>query len=221
MNTGIQDAANLAWKLALVIRGEADEILLDSYHEERHPIGRELLRTTDRLFAINTTGEAWVRGLRNFVVKRLAQPMLSSRERRAWIFRFIAELKIGYVHSPIVCGEGQGGARPGERAPNALVTDDGPTIFVLTREPTHHLLVFAPDKARGDAFAAVASVHPWLKAHVLPGPWSSALVKRYGIKGSALFLIRPDGYVGMSAHGLDEEPIARYGRKLGLAARPR
>ncbi len=242
MNTGIQDAANLAWKLALVVRGEAEERLLDSYHDERHPIGRELLRTTDRLFAINTTGEAWVRGLRNFVVKRLAQPMLSSRERRAWIFRFIAELKIGYVQSPIVCGEGQGGPRPGERAPDAPVTDDGPTvemegsapqaperlrleslrsasrfsIFALTRDPTHHLLVFAPDKARGDAFAAAASAHPWLKAHVLAAPWPPALAKRYGLKDSALFLIRPDGYVGMSAHGLDEAPIVRYGRQLGL-----
>jgi 2-polyprenyl-6-methoxyphenol hydroxylase-like FAD-dependent oxidoreductase len=77
MNTGMQDSANLAWKLALVVRGEADEALLDSYHEERHPVGRDLLRTTDRLFSINTAPDVWIRGLRNFAVRYLAKPMLS------------------------------------------------------------------------------------------------------------------------------------------------
>lgn len=50
MNTGIQDAYNLAWKLALVVHGIAEEPMLDSYHAERHPIGEQLLKTTDRFF---------------------------------------------------------------------------------------------------------------------------------------------------------------------------
>ncbi|CAA9335269.1 MAG: hypothetical protein AVDCRST_MAG11-2666, partial [uncultured Gemmatimonadaceae bacterium] len=52
MNTGLQDAANLAWKLALVLRHGAPAALLDSYEAERRPVGRRLLRTTDRLFAL-------------------------------------------------------------------------------------------------------------------------------------------------------------------------
>ena len=48
MNTGLQDAYNLAWKLALVVKGEADAALLDSYEAERLPVARRLLETTDR-----------------------------------------------------------------------------------------------------------------------------------------------------------------------------
>jgi 2-polyprenyl-6-methoxyphenol hydroxylase-like FAD-dependent oxidoreductase len=60
MNTGLQDAYNLAWKLALVIRGQADEILLDTYQEERLPIARKLVHTTDRLFGITVSQNAFV-----------------------------------------------------------------------------------------------------------------------------------------------------------------
>ena len=213
MNTGIQDAANLAWKLALVARGEANEALLDSYHEERHPVGRDLLRTTDRLFALNTTTDWWLKGLRNFTVRYLAKPMLSSRERRAWIFRFLAELRIRYTSSSIVCGTGQGGPRPGERAPDAPVSNCE-SVFGLTRGPTHHLLVFAKGGKAARAFASKAP--PWVRPHVITEPWPSALTERYGLDDDALFLIRPDGYVGMSARGLDDAAIARYGSLLGL-----
>jgi 2-polyprenyl-6-methoxyphenol hydroxylase-like FAD-dependent oxidoreductase len=216
MNTGMQDAANLAWKLALVVRGVADEALLDSYNEERHPIGRELLRTTDRLFAINTTPEVWVRGLRNFAVRYLAKPMLSSRERRAWLFRFMAELKVGYRGSSIVFGTGHGGPRPGERAPDAPVSSHDSTVFALTREPTHHLLVIARGKAEADAFAKRSSSHRWLEAHVVADPLSPTFTERYGVKGAGLFLIRPDGYVGMASHSLDHDAVTQYGKQLGL-----
>src|SRR4029434_4909243 len=50
MNTGLQDAYNLAWRLALVIRGDADASLLDTYEQERIPVAQRLLRTTDRMF---------------------------------------------------------------------------------------------------------------------------------------------------------------------------
>jgi 2-polyprenyl-6-methoxyphenol hydroxylase-like FAD-dependent oxidoreductase len=215
MNTGMQDAVNLAWKLALVVRGEASESLLDSYHDERHPVGRELLRTTDRLFSINTTPDGWIRGLRNFAVRYLAKPMLSSRERRAWLFRFMAELKVGYVDSAIVCGTGRG-PRPGARAPDAPVSSHDSTIFALTREPVHHLLVFSKDMAAAETFAKKASSHAWLRTHVIAAPWSPALIERYALGDAALFLIRPDGYVGMSARTLDAEALAQYGRQLGL-----
>jgi hypothetical protein len=65
MNTGIQDAWNLGWKLALVLRGEATPALLDSYHLERHPVGLKLLRFTDRLFS--AASSRWAEGARREV----------------------------------------------------------------------------------------------------------------------------------------------------------
>ena len=52
MNTGLQDAYNLAWKIALVVNGTAKESLLNTYHEERNPVAESLLKTTDRMFTI-------------------------------------------------------------------------------------------------------------------------------------------------------------------------
>src|SRR6185369_15860521 len=67
MNTGLQDAANLGWKMALVHAGYARTELLDSYHAERHPVGKRLLRTTDRLFSIAASRSPIWLGLRNLL----------------------------------------------------------------------------------------------------------------------------------------------------------
>src|SRR5438876_5701219 len=68
MNTGLMDATNLGWKLAAVLKGEADERLLASYEPERMPFARLLVNTTDRVFAAATTFSPWVRLLRSVVV---------------------------------------------------------------------------------------------------------------------------------------------------------
>jgi 2-polyprenyl-6-methoxyphenol hydroxylase-like FAD-dependent oxidoreductase len=198
MNTGIQDAANLAWKLALVCRGDAPATLLDSYDEERHPVGRQLLRTTDRLFSLNTTSDGWTKALRNFSLKYLAPAMLSSKMRRAWMFRFIAELRIAYSGSSIVMGD-----LGGKRAPDVGWGDT--SIFAMTREHTHHLLVFGDHEPKPRA---------WMKIHRVG---SSALAReRYGMKGDGLVLLRPDGYVGMSCHRIDDAALDEYAARLEL-----
>ncbi len=68
MNTGIQDAANLAWKLALVVRGRAPGSLLDSYERERRPVARGVVSTTDRLTRLATVRSPLVRRLRNALI---------------------------------------------------------------------------------------------------------------------------------------------------------
>jgi hypothetical protein len=127
----------------------------------------------------------------------------------------MAELKVRYTESSIVCGTGQGGPKPGERAPDAPVSSHDTTVFALTREPVHHLLVVTHDKTEADAFATRVA-RPWLLVHGVGAPWSPAFMERYAIKGDAIFLIRPDGYVGMSARGLDHGAVAQYGKQLGL-----
>ena len=72
MNTGLQDAYNLAWKLALVVKGQAEAALLDSYGEERMPIAQRLLHTTDRAFRL-VVSDSWLAGLlRTKVLARIA-----------------------------------------------------------------------------------------------------------------------------------------------------
>ena len=73
LNTGLQDAFNLGWKLALVVRGRADEGLLDTYHEERHPVGARVLSNTRAQGALSAPG-AHVDALREHVGDMLATP---------------------------------------------------------------------------------------------------------------------------------------------------
>ncbi|MFF4894468.1 FAD-dependent monooxygenase [Micromonospora chersina] len=79
MNTGIQDAVNLGWKLAQALQGDADPALLDSYHAERTLVGRTVLRFSDRAFTVATTTNPLVR----FARTRLAPALLPAVRRAA------------------------------------------------------------------------------------------------------------------------------------------
>src|SRR5918993_2167972 len=142
MNTGIQDAYNLAWKLALVIEGYAPGSFLDSYHAERHPIGQRLLRTTDRMFNVAATRNPLLITLRNFLIPRVLPLVIGERSRRARAFRFVSQLGIKYPDSPIV-GEELGGAdrafrrgpAAGHRAPDGplRLADDRRMVSLFSR----------------------------------------------------------------------------------------
>src|ERR687893_434353 len=153
MNTGIQDAYNLAWKLALVIEGHAPDSFLDSYHEERHPIGQRLLRTTDRMFNVAATHNPLFIRLRNFLMPRVLPRVMGRRSLRARAFRFVSQLGIKYPDSPIVGEELDGadrvfrrGPAAGHRAPDGPLRLDGndrpSSLFSRLRGTSHHLLLF-------------------------------------------------------------------------------
>jgi hypothetical protein len=104
MNTGLQDAYNLAWKLALVLKGRAPEALLDSYSAERRPVAQAVLRGSDRMTHLIT--------FRNPVAQRLRNTFLSvlgefDFARRA-AARGVSELEVGYRGSPIVSEHAEG-----------------------------------------------------------------------------------------------------------------
>ena len=98
MNTGIQDAVNLAWKLALVTHGHAPETLLDSYHAERHPIGKALLDTTERTTRMATLRHPVARAVRDHVASWLTS--LSVVQHR--VTEQMTMLDINYRESPII-----------------------------------------------------------------------------------------------------------------------
>ena len=150
MNTGIQDAYNLAWKLALVHRGRAPAVLLDSYEKERRPVAEDVLATTkmltDRFEAFtNLSPEQRQQMYLNMVVP----PEVAKR-----MARHLEQLDLNYTKSPI-CHQHPGshfgktrftsGPRPGEEAPDAkpLLHDNRKTtLFELIRGPRHTLLLF-------------------------------------------------------------------------------
>jgi 2-polyprenyl-6-methoxyphenol hydroxylase-like FAD-dependent oxidoreductase len=197
MNTGIQDSANLGWKLALVSRGEAPPALLDTYDTERAPVGRAVLRLTDRLFTIATTTSPIVRTARTRIVPVLAPVALRFRPGRAAAFRTLSQLNIRYRRSPLsVDGPATANCetRPGERMPDAPY---------LTK-PGFHLLLCGPPGA-------------WPPEHDTPAEGAPAadwpgLVTLHRVQATfpTQYLVRPDGYVGYRASGTDLSGLRAY-----------
>ena len=210
MNTGIQDAYNIGWKLALVVQGKAPESLLDTYDAERHRIGEILLHGTDRLFGL-LTGRGFLQGMARRVAPTLAGRLLDLPPIANRLTRFVSELNIRYPQSTLSL-EGPGAdrlghdaPRAGDRAPDAPLADDGEErwLFDLMHGPLHTLLLFADPSASAPAGGAstvariaaevsarhASTVQPRVFSHV------DAAHTRYGAERGAIYLVRPDGYI--------------------------
>ncbi len=164
MNTGIQDAHNLAWKLALAHEGRGTEALLASYESERHAIGKALLRSTDIATRIGSLRGAAPGAIRNAI----AGFMTGFEPVRRRLAEEISELSVGYEKSPIV-GEHAGsllggrfgaGPKPGTRAPDAKVVDAATsgetTLSAIMDGRTFTLLLFAGARPSADGHATLA-----------------------------------------------------------------
>jgi 2-polyprenyl-6-methoxyphenol hydroxylase-like FAD-dependent oxidoreductase len=225
MNTGIQDAWNLGWKLALVDRGEADQALLDTYEAERRPIGRFVLRFTDRATTIATSPSPLVRLIRTQVVPRLAPLGARSKRGRALVYRTLSQLAIRYRRSPAV-EEGtpalRRGPKAGDRLPDARVVRDGQASWLqeALATPTFHLLLcgssFAWDgnqlAALQDRYAGLVPIHH-LAREAAPGVLHDVhgqAFARLGVERTAQYLVRPDGYIGYRSGGPALNGLERY-----------
>jgi 2-polyprenyl-6-methoxyphenol hydroxylase-like FAD-dependent oxidoreductase len=235
MNTGIQDAWNLGWKLALVGGGVADEALLDSYDAERRPVGRFVVRFTDRAFSVATSTNPVIRTLRIRLVPRLLPAVLRLDRGVAYGFRTISQLGIGYRRSPAV-EEGhprlRRGPRAGDRLPDARITRDGQVCWLgeALAAPCFHLLLCGPiGEWNAGLLAALGRSHPGMLAvhHLTRDAVPAALhdhdgqaLARLGVEQAAHYLIRPDGHVGYRAAGTDLRGLQRHLARWLPAATP-
>jgi 2-polyprenyl-6-methoxyphenol hydroxylase-like FAD-dependent oxidoreductase len=190
MNTGMQDAINLAWKLALVTRGLAGAApLLDSYGIERSAVGRTVLANAGRMTAVATLRGEFRQGLRNLV----ASVVLGLSRVREEMGRTLSELSIGYPDSPLTQPGGRfhSGPAAGERAP----LRDGETPVGAGGTP--RFAVFAEASPEG---ASLLASHAAL---LEPAP-------RPPFAGGGIWLVRPDGYVALAARAGDWAAVGAY-----------
>src|SRR5690606_23580001 len=99
MNTGLQDAYNLAWKLAGVVNKEYNKAILDSYSLERMPVAHGLLKTTDRLFSMIVSNNFFIKRIRKWVAPVLIQRIARSKDLKGELFKRISQIGITYRKS--------------------------------------------------------------------------------------------------------------------------
>ena len=185
MNTGMQDAFNLAWKLALVIEGSAKPALLDSYSPERTTVGDRVLKNAGRLNEAATVRNAMLQGIRNTVAKFAAGfPFIPHKMANQ-----LAEMDIGYPENPLTVKNGQvaNGPKSGERWPDRLPAGAAGAKFTAL--------------GPAEVVAALSAKFPRL---VLAAPAKDPS------HATALRLIRPDGYVGFAGSARDQSKAEAY-----------
>ena len=212
MNTGLQDAYNLAWKLALVVQGKADASLLDSYEAERHPVARRLLATTDRLFRIVVSDNPLAGLFRTQILARIMAFAINRKRVQRLAFRTVSQTGIHYRRSPLaVAAESLPPQSPqaGDRFPWLnLQLDAGGSVqdlFQALDDTRCNLLVF------GQAAPPLPDMDGLLNVHVIPiTSGNEAEQARAQVPRSAFFLLRPDGHVGLCGRVVDAAAVRRY-----------
>ncbi|MBC8091640.1 MAG: FAD-dependent monooxygenase, partial [Pseudonocardia sp.] len=190
MNNGVQDAMNLAWKLALTARGTAGDHLPRTLTEERRPPSLRIVRTVDRLSGAEVTR------LRSWIVPRLNVILLGLPVVRRLFFSIASQLWVHYRRSSLVGGSsvrwpGVGRVRPGDRMP-AVVLADGRTTHDLLH-PLSHTLLLVPGAKRAGADIATARVRALEEAIDLPLQVEVIAPRQRPSRQLAL-LLRPDGH---------------------------
>jgi FAD binding domain len=174
MNTGMQDAFNLAWKLAMVVKGRRTESLLDSFSPERSYVGDQVLKNADRLTAIGTTKNPVVRTVRDVV----GHLMLGLAPVQHTLADTMTEVSVGYPESPLNAGSASGLTGP---APGQRVLTDRP--FGADGEPRFALM------AAGEVAAGLIQRQANVLETTLRAPPDP----------NGIWLVRPDGYVAAVA----------------------
>lgn len=193
MNTGIQDAHNLAWKLALAVNGDAADGLLGSYDAERRPVGEEVVGRT---------------------VRSAREGIGADSDDPAFVIRREAQLLVDYADSPIV-SEGAGARAPDARGLTRAAATDPVRLYTVLAGTRHTLVLYADVSADFDLLEVVAAAaqdaaHGLIDVYVVAAPdvdgdatvlpllhdAEGDFARAYGVAGITAFVVRPDGQLG-------------------------
>ena len=200
MNTGIQDGYNLAWKLALVLRGQADARILDTYNEERVEVAERLLETTDRMFDLLVNPDWLLSFVRRQIFPRVASFLVGLDSVNQFIFPLISQTGISYHgHSLGMDTENGFAVRPGDRMPYFVI--DGKGIYDWLHAPKFHLLTFAINLEPNElANQSIQNEFGNLVNHLV-FPLRRRVAENFGTRKPFSVLLRPDNYIGFVSSG--------------------
>jgi len=223
MNTGLQDAYNLAWKLALVLRGEADDALLDTYESERLPVAQRLLNTTDRAFRLVVSDSPLAGLLRTQLLARIMAFGMRRKAIQRAAFRVVSQTGIRYRHSRLsqaTDGVPVRAPHAGDRFPwlKLRLRAQGPVedLFEVL-DDTRFTLLLIGQELPDDRLSAAGA----LSVCVIPQDAANAReLKRAHIPRRCFYLLRPDGHIGLCGLRLHATAIRAY-LSVRVGMRPR
>jgi 2-polyprenyl-6-methoxyphenol hydroxylase-like FAD-dependent oxidoreductase len=204
MNTGIQDAYNLAWKIAFVLRGHVKGSVLDSYNEERVANAERLLRTTDQIFEFGTGDEWYFRLFRDHILPPLAKLVMHFDAAKEFIFPTLSQIGITYDKSPLSRhgSDMNFKIKAGNRFPYFLV--EGKSCFDDLREAKFKLVTFFD----GSETLRSIKLPEWVEHKTFP--LYPHITDIFGSKHTFSVLVRPDNHVAYVVPGSSGEELAKY-----------
>jgi hypothetical protein len=243
MNTGMQDAYNLGWKLGLVTADGCDPALLDSYEAERRPVAVAVINATTTATRVATGTALVARRARRHALRFFSQ--FDSLQRK--FSNAIGEHLVDYSDSRLVREDwfnadtapwsdaSNTGPGAGKVAPDAyLETRSGPVALRhIYRGTGHHLLLFAADESNPntlagwqrqaeDVMAGHGQVHLITRCFLPTAPTEGVFAdihsdahNRYGVRRPSLYVIRPDKYIGYRDDTIDFATVHEYFGALG------
>ncbi len=222
MNTGLQDAYNLAWKLTLVIKGKAKDFLLDTYTEERIKIARNLVRSTDRVFNVVTSESKFIRVFKLYIIPfalKLVAPLfqkLKFIQRLA--FKMISEIGISYRNQSLSQNASLGNfpnhaPKPGDRLPFIPYPNDSDKEQNIQDKMYGKFFCFFifSETASGELAKWLECCKDLFSIEIIPfNERTKILYDKFGINNNGCYLIRPDMYIAYRAQKFDTEHLNRY-----------
>jgi len=221
MNTGLQDAYNLAWKLAGVINGNLKQPILDSYAAERMPVARDLLKTTDTAFKMVNSNNWFIGLFKKFVVFRLLNTLWKSERIKTEFFKRVSQISINYRDSKINLHLSYSAkVKAGDRLPYIPIYDEkkqietdlhewcskpGFTLIILGRFEEMFLFTLARWIAQN--YQGVLNFY-----YLPPSGKNTKVFDEFGADphGQKAIVVRPDMYIGYLNDVVDIGIINNY-----------
>jgi 2-polyprenyl-6-methoxyphenol hydroxylase-like FAD-dependent oxidoreductase len=213
MNTGLQDAYNIAWKLAFVLKKQAKRDLLNTYNEERLPFAHWLMKFTDRMFIIMTSDNWFIAKFRKYVALHLIATIFSFRKIRPILFRTVSQIWYSYNGKSLSMSTSKQKLffQAGDRLPYILDKEATGPFYELFRAPSFHLLHLSDVRLERELIERIERTFPFsikIVEYNLSESW-----KKLGVTNTLFVLVRPDNYIAYLFDSFQELEIENYLKK--------
>ena len=205
MNTGLQDAHNLAWKMAFVLKGIAKEKLLDTYNEERLPFAQSLIKFTDKGFIVLASGHWFVSNFRTYIFLPILGKLMHFDAVKLILFKRLSQLFYSYKKYSLSKSNTRQSLKfkEGDRLPYIE-----PAFFNNFREPIFHLIILSKNPKTAQEISIIKDGFPF-EIKIIESDISEKWTI-LGVNNPLYILVRPDHYIALLSDTIDKNHIANH-----------